>query len=75
MKRQVLVGLIAAALIAFAGVTLAQGQAPAATTAPAKKEAKHEMTHKKMVHKKMEHKKATHKPMKKKSKAPEAKTH
>ena len=90
MKRQVLVGLIAAALFAFAGASLAQGQAPAASTAPAKKEAKHEMSHKKMEHKKWEHekwehrkmehkkwerKKATHKAMKKKSKAPEAKTH
>lgn len=75
MKRQVLVGLIAAALFAFAGVSLAQGQAPAATTAPAKKEAKHEMSHKKMEHKKWEHKKSHHKAKKEKSMAPEAKTH
>ncbi|MGH8402809.1 MAG: hypothetical protein ACRESO_05335, partial [Gammaproteobacteria bacterium] len=60
MKRQILVGLVAGALFAFTGLTLAQGtpaeagaQAPApAATAPAKKEAakheeKHEMHHKK----------------------------
>ncbi|HKV96612.1 MAG TPA: hypothetical protein VJR90_03855 [Gammaproteobacteria bacterium] len=76
MKRQVLVGLIAAALFAFAGATLAQ--APAASTAPAKKEAvKHEMNHKMMEHhKKWTKKKAHHKAAKKEeTKAPEAKTH
>ncbi|MDE2023137.1 MAG: acid-shock protein [Gammaproteobacteria bacterium] len=75
MKRQVMVGLIAAALFAFAGATLAQ--APAASTAPTKKEAvKHEMNHKKMEHhKKWTKKKSHHKAAKKeKTKAPEAKT-
>lgn len=76
MKRQVMVGLIAAALFAFAGATLAQ--APAASTAPTKKEAvKHEMNHKKKMehHKKWTKKKSHRKAAKKeKTKAPEAKT-
>ncbi|MGA9852764.1 MAG: hypothetical protein WBR15_07525 [Gammaproteobacteria bacterium] len=74
MKRQILIGLVAGSLFAFAGMALAQGtpaqtgaSAPAAT-APAKKEtAKHTANHKKWKHSKTSKHKA-------KTKAPAAHT-
>jgi hypothetical protein len=79
MKRQMLVGLVAGSLFAFAGLAIAQNApaqagaaAPATEAAPMKKEAaKKEMHHKKWTH----HKKVHHKMMKKeKTKAPSAHT-
>jgi hypothetical protein len=81
MKRQMLIGLVAGSLFAFAGLAFAQGAAaPAAApaaAAPAKKEAapmKKEEHKKNEEHKKSSHHKSTHHTSKKKTEAPAAHT-